>query len=217
MSVRTSAKFLMCAACVALVAAAADAATIIADFDSRSETDADGPGPTAGNTSDLGVGPISAGRSFRTYLTFDLAGEQPALDVALNLFNTGNENNTSALPQTFSVFTTTAWDGTPAPGPDGVEVATLDITPMVGGDNQDLSFNSPALTAAYNAVQAVGGLLHLGIRSSEENADARSFVFLGSREDVGIRPVLQTVEIPEPASAALTALGLAWLALRRRD
>lgn len=213
---RVSSLIFVAAALGGPAASLSDAAIIIADFDSRSETDGDGPGPLNSNTADLGVGPISAGRSFRTYLTFDLSGEDPAADVSLDLFNIGNENNTSALPQVFSLFTTTAWDGSVAPGPGGPEIATFSITPAVGGDNQDISFNSPALTSAYNAVQAVGGLLHLGIMSSEENADARSFVFLGSREDVGIRPVLRTVGVPEPASVLLAVAGIVCFALRTR-
>lgn len=217
MTVSTSSKLFICAVAFMLLGPSVNAATIIADFDSRSETDDNGPGPSYATTSDLGVGPISAGRSFRTYLTFDLSGEEAATDVSLNLSGIGSEGNTSALPQVFSLFTTTAWDGAAAPGPEGVEVATWSITPALGADTQDISFNSPALTAAYNAVQAIGGMLHLGIKSSEENTAARSFVFLGSSEDAGLQPVLQTVEVPEPASLAMVVIGVVAFGVRHRS
>lgn len=216
--VRASFQLLFLASLVVWLAPSATAAMIIAAFDSRSETDSNGPGPTHANISDLAVGPISAGRSFRTYLTFDLSSEEPASDVSLQLFNIGSEGNTSALPQVFSLFTTTPWDDVAAfPGPEGVEVATFSITPVIGNDAQDISFNSPALTAAYNAVQSVGGLLHLGIKSSQENAAARSFVFLGSMEDLGMEPVLLTVAVPEPASLALVFIGMVFVAVCHRN
>ena len=191
-----------------LVSLPSNAATFTPSADSRAETDANGPGPTAATTSDLAVGPVSAGRSFRTYLTYDLSSltvADTAQGVTLDLFNIGSESNTSSLPQVYTLFHVASdWDGALQPGPSGTALATFNITPSLGNDTNDIQFASAALTTAFN--NAIGGNLYLGILSDLENADARSFTWFGSSEDAGLEPLLTSV-VPEPTSAALILLG----------
>lgn len=163
---------------------------IIASADSRAETNLTAPISNA-STSDLGVGPVSSGRSFRSYLSFDLSGAISATgETKLNLFDTGtNESNTSSVPQTFSLFVLPAdWNGQNQPGPVGTVVATASRTPATGNDTGDLTFASAALTDAFN--NALGGTLHLGIRTESENSSARSFAWFASTEDPGLEPRL---------------------------
>lgn len=200
----------------------ASAETITASFDSRSETDGD-PGPSNATTSDMAVGPISAGRSFRSYLTFDLTGATAiapggSVELVLSHQTSGggnpNEGNTSSLAQVFTLFEVASdWDGAASPGPEGVALDTADVTPTLGNFGEDLVFSSPELITAFN--NAVGGTLYLGIKSDLENTDARSFVWYGSSEDAGFEPVLNTV-VPEPTSLALLSLGGLLAARRRR-
>ena len=141
-------------------------------------------------TTDLAVGPVSTGRYFRSYLTFDLTGASAATgETTLVLSQMGAENNISAVPQTFTLFVIGAeWNGAAFPGPEGTAVATVDFTPASGNDNRGISFTSAALTTAFN--NALGGDLHLGIKSDAEGIDARSFLFLASAEDIGLEPRL---------------------------
>ncbi|MFN3167433.1 MAG: PEP-CTERM sorting domain-containing protein [Phycisphaeraceae bacterium] len=148
---------------------------------------------------------MSAGRSFRTYLTFDLTGATTvnpggSVELTLSRFsspagNNPNEANTSSLEQTFTLFQVASdWDGSVAPGPEGTAVDTADVTPAIGNHSEDLVFNGAGLLNAFN--NAVGGVLYLGIKSDQENADARSFVWYGSSEDLGGGPVINTVVSP---------------------
>ena len=57
----------------------------------------------------------------------------------------------------------------------------------------------------------------MGIKSSQENAAARSFVFLGSMEDSGLEPVLQRVAVPDPAAFAQVVVGITPLVVRQRN
>jgi hypothetical protein len=148
---------------------------------------------------DMAVGPVSSTRYFRSYLTFDLSGASAASgETTLVLSSapsgsasTANEGNTSSVAQTFTLFVLDSdWNGAPFPGPEGTAVATINFTPASGNDNRGISFTSAALTTAFNNAVAVGGNLHLGIKSDAEGTDARSFLFLGSMEDVGLEPRL---------------------------
>lgn len=158
--------------------------------DCRAATNVTLPLDKASDTA-LGLGLFATGTSFRSYLSFDLSSALSATgDTRLTLYdNGGNESNTSAVPQTFSLFVLPAdWDGQNQPGPVGTVVATATRTPATGNDTGDISFSSAALTSAFN--NALGGTLHLGIRSESENSSARSFTYFGSSEDAAIEPKL---------------------------
>lgn len=174
----------------------ASAVTLNPIADSRSEPTV---APTASNTGDLGVGPITATRYFRTYLTFDLSAlttNDTASAATLKLFNVGSEGNTSALPQVYTLFQVDAnWDGTPAPGPEGTALATVNITPAVGNDTQNIEFSGANLANAFN--NAIGGNLYLGIKTDQEGAAARSFTWFQSTEDPS-KPTLSTISANLP-------------------
>ncbi len=146
----------------------------------------------AGN---LYVGPIGTNDFARTFLTFDLSSETAATGATTLTFAvTGvplNEGNTSSTPQTFTLYSLASdWDGAAAPGPDpGTVLATVSFTPTTGDDTQALSFSSEALTTAFN--NALGGNLHLGIKSDVEGPNVRSFKWMASREDPGLEPKLR--------------------------
>jgi hypothetical protein len=146
----------------------------------------------AANVADLGVGPLSASSYSRTYMTFDLSAltaSDTAVTVKLKLFNTGGEANTSALPQVYTLFQISSnWNGTAGPGPEGTALATVNITPAVGTDTQDIEFSSANLVNAFN--NAIGTNLYLGIKSDKEGAANRSFTFFNSTEDPGREPAL---------------------------
>ena len=163
---------------------------VLAAFDDRCETTPPYDILDKTRTTDMGIGPISSGRYFRSYLTFDLSSASAATgETTLVLSPSGSEGNTSAVEQTFTLFVLGAdWDGTTFPGPDGTAVATATFTPAIGNDNRGISFTSAALTTAFN--NALGGSLHLGIKSDQEGTDARSFLFLASLEDAGLEPRL---------------------------
>ena len=169
----------------------ASAATLNPAFDSRSQQNV---GPANSATADLGVGPVSATSYFRTYMTFDLSAltaSDTAASVKLKLFNTGGEANTSALPQVYTLFQISSnWNGTTAPGPEGTALATVNITPAVGTDTQDIEFSSANLVNAFN--NAIGTTLYLGIKTDKEGAANRSFTFFNSTEDSGREPALIT-------------------------
>jgi hypothetical protein len=147
---------------------------------------------SAANTADLGVGPLTATSYTRTYMTFDLSAltvNDTAVTVKLKLFNTGGEGNTSALPQVYTLFQISSdWNGTAGPGPEGTALATVNITPAVGTDTQDIEFSSANLVTAFN--NAIGTTLYLGIKSDKEGAANRSFTFFNSTEDPGREPAL---------------------------
>jgi hypothetical protein len=169
-------------------------AKVLAAFDARADTQFTEPPLNIFNrtaTSDLAVGPVMSGRYFRSYLTFDLSAASAAAgETTLVLSPVGNENNTSELAQTFTLFVLDSdWDGATFPGPEGTAVATVNFTPAIGfNDNRGITFTSAALTTAFN--NARGGNLHLGIKSDAEGADSRSFLFLASLEDLGLEPRL---------------------------
>ncbi|MFZ9937911.1 MAG: Ig-like domain-containing protein [Luteolibacter sp.] len=147
------------------------------------------------HTGNLGVGPLLADDYFRSYLTFDLSEETAATgEVILRFAGSGfgigeNENNTSSLPQTFTLFAVSSdWAGAGQPFPTGTPLATIAFTPQTGNDNQTLSFSSAALTSAFNS--AIGGDLYLGLASDAEGPANRCFKWLGSMEDVGFEPLL---------------------------
>lgn len=204
----------------------ASATTIIASFDARSETDGD-PGPSNSSTVDLAVGPISLNRAFRSYLTFDLTSA-PTVNVGgtvelilshttTPVTNDANEGNTSALAQDFILFRVASdWDGASPTGggPESTTLVTLSVTPTVGNHSTGVTFSGANLINAYNS--AIGGNLYLGIKSSAENTDNRSFIWFGSSEDAtGSQPLLDVV-VPEPSAALLGGLGLLALLRRRR-
>jgi hypothetical protein len=222
MNINKTCYAIMIALAGVFLADSAAAEIITASFDSRSETDGD-PGPTNATTSDLAVGPVSAGRSFRTYLTFDLSGATAvgaggSIELVLSHTTSSgapNEVNASELAQTFSLFEVASdWSGTTAPGPEGVVLDTAAVTPAIGNHSDDLVFSSPDLVNAFN--NAIGGNLYLGIKTNVENTNARSFVWYGSTEDSGNEPVLNTVLVPEPGSLALLSLGGLLIAASRR-
>jgi len=195
--------------------ASAQAATVLASFDSRSDTSLADPLSTA-STSDLAIGLVSGGRSFRTYLTFDLSGETAAAgETTLILVDRGaNENNSSSVAQTVSLFVLSAdWDGAAQPGPTGTTLASVSFAPSAGNSTGDLTFSSAELTAAFN--NALGGNLYLGISSDLEGTDARSFGWFGSIEDSGFEPTLNYTPVPEPGSGMLVLGGMGLLAFRR--
>jgi hypothetical protein len=165
-------------------------AKVLAASDDRCETTPPYDVLDNTRTTDLAVGPISSGRYFRSYLTFDLTGASAATgETTLVLSQIGVENNTSSVPQTFTLFVLDSdWNGASFPGPEGTAVATVNLTPATGNDNRGISFTSAALTTAFNS--AIGGNLHLGIKSDVEGPDSRSFLFLASLEDVGLEPRL---------------------------
>jgi hypothetical protein len=164
--------------------------TLVPAFDSLARSS------TAGNldkTIDTGlaVGPIKTDDFFRSYLTFDLSGESSATGMTTLTFPNfnANEGNTATAPQVLTLFLLAAdWDGAAQPGPVGTTLATVNFTPSLGNDTQDLVFSSEALTAAFN--NALGGELYLGIKSDVEGADVRAFKWLGSVEDPGFEPQL---------------------------
>lgn len=181
-----------------LLPAGAESATIIVSQDSRARPSE--PTLSGTNSNDLAVGPIASGDYFRTYLTFDLTSAAAASDVSLFLTNdTSNENNSSSLSQVFTLFQVASnWSGQAQPGPLGTSLATINITPSTGNATQNVSFNSPALTSAFNA--ALGGNFYLGIRSDAEGVDARSFLWLNSLEGGSNSPAqLVSVQSPEIA------------------
>ncbi|MCX6876373.1 MAG: Ig-like domain-containing protein [Verrucomicrobia bacterium] len=168
-------------------------AKVLAAFDDRCDSVAVPPLNIFDKTrtTNLLVGPISSGRYSRSYLTFDLAGASAATgETTLVLSPEGTEGNTSSVPQTFTLFVLGAdWNGATFPGPEGTAVATVNFSPATGpDDNRGISFTSAALTTAFN--NAVGGNLHLGIKSDAEGSGFRSFLFLASLEDVGLEPRL---------------------------
>lgn len=195
--------------------ASAQAATVIATFDSRSDTSLTDPLSTA-STSDLAIGLVSSGRSFRTYLTFDLSGETAAAGVTTLILNDrgANENNSSSVAQTVSLFVLSSdWDGLAQPGPTGTPLASASLTPSTGNSSGNLTFSSAELTDAFN--DALGGNLYLGISSDLEGTDARSFGWFGSIEDPGFEPTLNYTPVPEPGSGILLLGGMGLLAFRR--
>lgn len=173
----------------------------------------------------LAVGPLSSGRFFRTYFTFDLSEESLAADVTFDLFASGanfianNENNTAALLQTFSLFQLESdWDGASisSGGPLGTELAQITVNVPAGDYTENIAFNSVALTAAFN--NAIGGNLYLGLRSLQEDAGVRSFAWLAQTENTatGVRPVMRVTAVPEPASWLVLSVASWGLVLRRR-
>ncbi len=149
---------------------------------------------------DLAVGPVTTNQSFRTYMTFDLSGltaSDTAMTVTLKLFNTGGEANTSALPQGYTLFQVASdWAGAPFPGPEGTALATVNITPAIGTDTQDIQFSSASLANAFNS--AIGTKLYLGIKTDKENYNNRSFTFFNSTEDPGREPALTSTSASLP-------------------
>ncbi len=171
--------------------------TLLPDFDDRSRlnhphTDED---LDKNSTVSLAVGAIDGANDFfRSYLTFDLSGEAPGLAVTLTLFPKLEENNTSVLNQTYTLFQLDSdWHGEIRPGPMGTPLATFNFTPATGAsDDTTIVFSSAALTDAFNAL-AGNGTLYLGIYSPEAEAapaGTRSFTWLGSRHS-GPSPELQ--------------------------
>ncbi len=171
--------------------------TLLPDFDDRSRLNH----PTTpedldkNSTLSLAVGALDGANDFfRSYLTFDLSDESPGMAVTLTLFPKLNENNTSVLNQTYTLFQLDSdWDGEIRPGPMGTPLATFNFTPATGAsDDTTIVFSSTELTDAFNAL-AGNGTLYLGIHSPEAEAapaGTRSFTWLGSRHS-GPSPELQ--------------------------
>jgi hypothetical protein len=155
------------------------------------------------NINDLAVGPVQSDDYFRTYLTFDLASASKAVDVTLELDGAiGREDNTTAKTQDFTLFKLDAdWDGAAQPGPTGTALASKSIAVTTGTDTNNISFNSTALTAAFNA--AVGGNLYLGVKSDQEGQAIRSFNFYASAEDAGQQPKLKYWPARKPAGTVI--------------
>ena len=136
-------------------------------------------------------------------MTFDLSGlTQPTDDattVTLKLFSNagGNEGNTAPLlPQVFTLFQVSSdWNGTVAPGPEGTALATVNITPALGNDSQNIEFSGTSLVNAFN--NAIGSTLYLGIKSDKEGVNNRSFCNFQSIEDPS-KPTLTTISANLP-------------------
>ena len=93
------------------------------------------------------------------------------------------------------------------PGPEGTALATVNITPAVGTDTQDIEFSSTNLANAFN--NAIGGNLYLGIKTDKENFANRSFTYFQSTEDPS-KPALTataanlptiTVSVPDDSAS----------------
>jgi hypothetical protein len=178
--------------------------TILPTFDDRSRLNH----PTTpdnldqSSTDTLAVGAIDGSNDyFRSYLTFDLSSVPPATTVTLRLFPRLNENNTSSLNQTYTLFQLPSdWHGETRPGPLGTNLATFHFTPETdASDDTTIVFSSAALTSAFNAL-AGSGILYLGIHSPEAEAapaGTRSFTWLGSRE-TDSAPELQCSQVTGP-------------------
>jgi hypothetical protein len=217
-------------AILSMIATNVDAATVVANFDSRGRqvNSASAQSPTFANTAILAVGSVSGSSDFfRTYLAFDLTNEEQATTVSLTLFagsgSSFNESNTTTdLLQNFTLFSmASSWDGASNnPLPGGTDLATF-ATTLSANPAGNVTFSSNDFTAAYNA--AVGGWLYLGIYSPEGEAAAsgtRAFQWFrgtdGSDSVDGERPTLSYTAIPEPTTALLGGLGLLALLRRRR-
>jgi hypothetical protein len=213
------------AAIVSLGSIDSVSADIMPTFDARADTAATSGVIDQNANTLLAVGPLSSGRFFRTYFTFDLSEESVAADVTFDLFASGdgffanNENNTSALSQTFSLFLMESdWNGAniSSGGPLGTELAQITVNVPQGDYTQNIAFNSVALTTAFN--NAIGGNLYLGLRSLQEGAGVRSFAWLAQTEitAVGVRPVMRVTAVPEPASWFVLGVGSLGMVFRRR-
>jgi hypothetical protein len=188
---------LVCLLSVLFSLQSATAATLYPTFDARSQQNV---GPANSNTSDLGVGSVSATTYFRTYMTFDLSAlttNDLAASAKLKLFNIGAEGNSNVLAQVYTLFQVSSnWNGTAAPGPEGTALATVNITPASGTDTQNIEFSSTNLANAFNS--AIGTILYLGIKTDKELfASARSFTFFQSTEDPS-KPALSTIAVNLP-------------------
>ena len=207
---------------------ASAAITILPTEDGRGENGASVVNADASNNFRLGVGPVTGStRGFRSYLTFDLTSETTATDVTVSFFDAGaNESNTTvSFTQNLTLFQLGSdWDGS-LPNP-GMTLATVQVTLGTGNPAANLSFNSTALTTAFN--NAVGGPLYLGLYSPEGEAastSTRSFLWLSSLEssvdgggsDSGARPSLTYTAVPEPSAALLGGVCLLALLRRRRS
>ena len=184
---------LTAAALLSLAALCAHADTLIPTHDAA------GRGSTGTldrtSTGNLYVGPIGTNDFARTFLTFDLSSQSAASGTTTLSFSVSgpaslSESNTSSIAQTFTLYALTSdWNGAANPGPTpGTVLATVSFTPSTGDDTQSLSFTSTALTTAFN--NALGGTLHLGIKSDVEGTNIRSFKWMASREDAGYEPKL---------------------------
>jgi hypothetical protein len=175
----------------------ASAVTLTPSVDSRSTQSA---GPVISNTQDMTVGPVGGTSYYRSYMTFDLSAvttNNTASRATLKLFgNATSEGNSSLLPQVFTLFQVFSnWDGTAAPGPEGTALATVNITPALGNDSQNIEFSGTNLVNAFN--NAIGGLLYLGIKSDKEGVTNRSFCNFQSMEDPS-KPTLNTISANLP-------------------
>ncbi|MGN6641800.1 MAG: DNRLRE domain-containing protein, partial [Verrucomicrobiota bacterium] len=175
----------------------ASAVTLNPSVDSRSTPSA---GPIGSNTQDMTVGPVGATTYYRSYMTFDLSTlttNDTASTATLKLFgNATSEGNTSVLPQVFTLFQVSSdWNGTVAPGPEGTALATVNITPALGNDAQNIEFSGANLVNAFN--NAIGGTLYLGIKSDKEGVTNRSFCNFQSIEDPN-KPTLSTINTNLP-------------------
>ena len=100
------------------------------------------------------------------------------------------------LPQVFTLFQVSSdWNGTVAPGPEGTALATVNITPALGNDAQNIEFSGTNLVNAFN--NAIGGTLYLGIKSDKEGVTNRSFCNFQSIEDPS-KPTLSAISANLP-------------------
>ena len=107
-------------------------------------------------------------------MTFDLSGltaGDTAVTVTLKSVQHGRRRQyvrSATGVHTLYFQIPSDWNAATAPGPEGTALATVNITPALGTDTQNIQFSSPDLANAFN--NAIGSKLYLGIKTDQEGA-----------------------------------------------